>query len=60
MEAYDQHTRRLLAQERTAQLARDYGSASRDRRRLRARLSLRGLLGAGAYRRARNTQLSRS
>jgi hypothetical protein len=60
MEPYDQHTRRLIAQERIEQLAYDYRSASRDRRRRHGRLDLRGLLGAGAYRRARNAELSRS
>jgi hypothetical protein len=60
MEPYDQHIRRLIAQERIEQLACDYRSASRDRRRQRGRQYLRGLLGAGAYRRARNAQLSRS
>jgi hypothetical protein len=59
MEAYDQHIRRLIAQERIEQLASDYRSASRDRRR-RRRFDLRSLLGAGAYRRSRNAQLSRS
>jgi hypothetical protein len=60
MEAYDQHIRRLIAQERIEQLASDYRSASRDRRRRRSRFDLRSLLGAGAYRRSRNAQLSRS
>jgi hypothetical protein len=60
MEAYDQHTRRLVAQERVDQLTRDYRSATRDRRRRRKRFDLRSLLGAGAYRRSRNAQLSRS
>ena len=60
MEAYDQHIRRLIAQERIEQLASDYRSASRDRRRRRGRQHLRGLLDAGAYRRARNAQLSRN
>jgi hypothetical protein len=60
MEAYDQHIRRLIAQERIEQLASDYRSASRDRRRRRRRFDLRSLLGAGAYRRSRNAQLSRS
>ena len=48
MEAYDQHIRRLIAQERIEQLASDYRSASRDRRRRRGRQYLRGLLSAGA------------
>jgi hypothetical protein len=60
MEAYDQHIRRLIAQERIEQLASDYRSASRDRRRRRRRFDLRSLLGAGAYRRSRNAQISRS
>ena len=60
MEAYDQHIRRLIAQERIEQLASDYRCASRDRRRRRRRFDLRSLLGGGAYRRARNAQLSRS
>jgi hypothetical protein len=60
MEPYDQHIRRLIVQERIEQLARDCRSASRDRRRKRGRLGLRERLGAGAYRRVRNAQLSRS
>ena len=60
MEAYDQNIRRLIAQERIGQLAADYRSASRDRQRRRRRFDLRSLLGAGAYRRSRNAQLSRS
>jgi hypothetical protein len=59
MEPYDQHIRRLISQERIEQLARDYGSARRDRRR-RGRFDLRGLSGAEAHRRGRNAQLSRS
>jgi hypothetical protein len=60
MEPYDQHIRRLIGQERAEQLARDYQGPSRDRRRRHGRLDLRGLLGAGAHRRARNAQLSRN
>ena len=60
MEPYDQSIRRLIIQERIEQLARDYGSVHRDRRRRRGRLDVRVLVGAGAYRRARKAQLSRS
>ena len=59
MEAYDQDIRRLTVRERVEQLARDCRSAARDRRRQRGRPGLRERLGAGAYRRARNAQLSR-
>jgi hypothetical protein len=60
MEPYDQNSRRLIAQERVERLARDYPSASRDHGQRRGRLGPRGLLGAGAHRRARDAQLSRS
>jgi hypothetical protein len=60
METYDQHIRRLIAQERIEQLTRDCRSATRDRRRRRGRLDLHGLLGAGAHRRARKARLSRT
>jgi hypothetical protein len=59
MEPYDQNIRRLIAHERTEQLARDYGNARRDRRRRRGRVDLRELLHIGAYRRARNAQPAR-
>ena len=56
MEPYGQDIRRLIVHERVEQLARDYRSVPRDRRRRRGRLDLRELLGAGAHRRARNAQ----
>lgn len=59
MGPYDQDTRRLIVQERIEQLARDYRSVPRDRRR-RGRLHLLRLLGAGAYRRVRNAQPARA
>ena len=59
MEPYDQDIRRLIVQERIEQLARDYRSVRRDRRR-RGRLQLLGLLGAEAYRRVRNDQPARA
>jgi hypothetical protein len=59
MGPYDQDTRRLIVQERIEQLARDYRSVPRDRRR-RGRLQLLRLLGAGAYRRLRNAQPARA
>ena len=58
MEPYDQNIRRLIVQERIEQRARDYRSASRDRRQRRGRLYVREVLGAGAHRRPRNAQLS--
>jgi hypothetical protein len=58
MEPYDQNIRRLIVQERIEQLVRDYRSVSRDRRG-RGRLDPRGLLGAGAHRRARKAQPAR-
>ena len=60
MEPYDQNIRRLIVRERVEQLARDYRSVPRDRRRRRGRLDVRELVGARAYRRARKAQLSRS
>ena len=59
MGPYDQDTRQLMAQERIEQLARDYRSLPRDRRR-RGRLQLLRLLGAGAYRRARTAHPARA
>jgi hypothetical protein len=59
MGPYDQDTRRLLVQERIEQLARDYRSVPRDRRR-HGRLQLLRLLGAGVYRRVRNAQPARA
>jgi len=56
MEPYVQDIRHLIVQERVEQLARDYRSVPRDRRRRRGRLHLRELLAAGAHRRARNAQ----
>jgi hypothetical protein len=56
---YDQDIRRLIVQERIEQLARDYRSVPRDRRR-RGRLQLLRLLGAEAYRRVRNAQPARA
>jgi hypothetical protein len=56
MEPYGQDIRRLIVHERVEQLARDYRSVPRDRRRRRGRLALRELLGARAHRRARNAQ----
>jgi hypothetical protein len=60
MEPYDQNIRRLLAQERIGQLARDYRSGSRDHRSRRGRLDLRNLARIASYRRARNAQPARS
>lgn len=60
MEPYDQNIRCLIVRERVEQLARDYRSVPRDRRRRRGRLDVRELVGARAYRRARKAQLSRS
>ena len=48
MESYDQNIRRLIVQERIAQLARDYRSVPRDRRLRRGELDPRELLDAGA------------
>jgi hypothetical protein len=59
MEPYDQNIRRLIAQERIEQLARDYASVSRDRRGRRGRLDLRNLARIAAYRRERNAQPAR-
>jgi len=59
MGPYDHDTRQLIAREHIEQLARDYRSLPRDRRR-RGRLQLLGLLGAGAYRRARNARPARA
>jgi hypothetical protein len=56
MGPYDQDIRRLIVQERIEQLARDYRSVPRDRRRS-GRLRL---LGAEAYRRVRNAQPARA
>jgi len=59
MGPYDQDTRQLIVQEHIEQLTRDYRSVPRDRRR-RGRLQLLRLLGAGAYRRARNADPARA
>lgn len=56
MEPYDQNIRRLLAQERIEQLARDYRSEPRDRRGRRGRLDPRNLARIAS----RNAQPARS
>jgi hypothetical protein len=56
---YDQDLRRLICNERIAQLARDGQGARDDGRRSRARRELLRLLGAAAHRRARQAQPAR-